>query len=139
MEPDSTADPIADAEPQPESAARREAMEWLDWLVENGRHDWIRASKMALRARPMPELPCRILAATAYVDAVGHLPYLMLMAGRKQANRYWQYTTLDVGTGLPHPRERALSDITGLVDTLMSIADVPHHYPARRLRAGSRP
>ena len=118
---------------QSERDARGEAETWLDWLVEDGAHRWVRTSQMGLRCRPTPELPCRILAATTYIEDRGHFPYLMLMAGRKRNNRYWQYTTQDLKTDVPHPREKALSDITGLVDTLVRLADVPHRYPTRRI------
>jgi hypothetical protein len=118
---------------QSESDARREVEAWMDWLVESGQHRWVRTSQMGLQCQPTPELPCRILAATSYVEDRGHLPYLMLMAGRKRSNRYWQYTTQDLETGVPHPREKSLSDITGLVDTLARVADVPHRYPTRRI------
>ena len=115
--------------------AREEAEGWLDWLVEHGAHNWVRTSAMGLRSQPTPELPCRILAATAKVEGCGYLPFLMLMAGRKRNNRYWQYTTQDLETGVPHPREQALSDIGTLVDTLARIADIPHKYPTRRIRS----
>ena len=113
--------------------AREEAEGWLDWLVEHGEHNWKRTSVTGLRSQPIPELPCRILAATTEVTGGGHLPFLMLMAGRKRNNRYWQYTTQDLETGVPHPREQALSDISALVETLTRLADIPHKYPTRRI------
>ena len=113
--------------------AEEEAAEWLDWLVEHGEHGWIRTSRLGLRAQPTQNLPCHLLAATMESGS-GYMPFLMLMAGKKRRNRYWQYTTKDPLTGLPHPRDKVLGDIDKLVGALSRIADIPHLYPNRRIR-----
>ena len=114
--------------------AEEEAAEWLDWLVEHGQHGWTRTSRLGLRAQPTQNLPCHLLATTMESGARGHMPFLMLMAGKKRRNRYWQYTTKDPLTGLPHSRDKVLGDVDKLVGALSRIADIPHLYPNRRIR-----
>lgn len=125
---------IPDADPRSKEAAQREAAEWLDWLVKKGAHNWAHGSPMSISAKPSKHLPCQVLAATAYVENQGHMPYLMLMAGKKHRNRYWQYSTVDLQTGVPHARNKALRDVDHLVDTLITIAAIPPAYPRRRIR-----
>lgn len=117
-----------------ERDAETEAGSWLDWLGEHGRHEWTRVSDLISTCRPTRNLPCRLLAATAEIDGGDRAPYLILMAGKKRRNRYWQYATRDVFTGVPHSREKALRDIERLVETLSHVAEVPHPYPKRRIR-----
>ena len=123
--------PTAATSPPTKSEALAQAEQWLDWLVESGEHGWRRTSPTSVAADPTPNLPCRVLAATRDVDGVGHLPCLMLMAGKRRRNRYWQHATVDVETGVPHPKDKALAAIAGLVDALAVVADIPHPYPDR--------
>lgn len=111
--------------------AQREAERWLDWLVDNGSHGWRKTSPLTADAKPTPHLPCRLLALTSHVEGEGHLPYLMLMAGKRARNRYWQYATVDLETGVPYPMDKALAAITGLVNALATVADIPAPYPRR--------
>ena len=113
--------------------AEREAETWLTRLVENSGHDWGFVSRLAMRTQPVPELPCDLLALTTAIEELGYAPYLMLMAGKKRSNRYWQYVTRDTLTGVPHSREKSLADIDNLVSTYALLAPIPHKYQSRRL------
>lgn len=119
--------------------AESEGETWLDWLVHHGEHSWVPVSTVTLRAQPTPDLPCTLHMAVAEVTTGGYAPYLMLMAGKKRTNRYWQHVTRDPVTHAPHPRDRALADINNLVSALARLSSVPHKYPTRRLLPSEAP
>ena len=123
---------------QSEGDALRQAEQWLDVLVEKGRYDWERLSPLAARANPTPELPCRVLAGSKSDSEYGHRPFLMLMAGKKQKNRYWQYVTCDVATGVPHRMDKALADVEALIADSARIARIPPRYGRRLVQAPPR-
>lgn len=119
--------------------AEREAGTWLSWLVNHSDHGWAHVSSLTLRSQPAPDLPCTLHGAVAEVDTGGYAPYLMLMAGKKRANRYWQYVTRDPITHIPHPKDKALADINNLIEALKRLSSVPHKYPTRRLLPADAP
>ncbi len=120
---------------QSEGDALREAEPWLDVLVEKGRYDWERLSSHAVRANPTPELPSRVLAGSKSDSQNGYLPFLMLMAGKKQKSRYWQYVTCDVATGVPHRMDRARDDVEAFIADAARIATIPPRYGRRLVQA----
>lgn len=115
--------------------AEKEATKWLAYLVDHGRYEWEWVEPLQLKARPTPNLPCRLLGISGENPDGGHSPLFMLMAGKRRRRRYWQYVTRETGSGEIHPPEQALEDIEWAVDALVLSADLPPFPPQTAARS----